>query len=120
MKALFDTNILIDYLKGVDAARQEIESYEVPLISAISWMEVMVGVSDAKEEQSIRGFLRYFDLVEITEHIREKAVQLRREHNLRLPDAIILATAELNDALLITRDTKDFKDTLAKRVRVPY
>ena len=46
MKALMDTNILIDYLNGIDAAREEIGRYETPLISAITWMEVMVGAID--------------------------------------------------------------------------
>ena len=59
MKALMDTNILIDYLNGINAARDEIDRYETPLISAISWMEVMVGVTE-EEQPSIRSFLSRF------------------------------------------------------------
>jgi hypothetical protein len=39
LKALFDTNILIDYLNGVVGARAEVEHYERPAISVISWIE---------------------------------------------------------------------------------
>jgi len=50
MKALFDTNILIDYLNGIGVARSELALYEQPMISSITWMEVMVGASGADEE----------------------------------------------------------------------
>lgn len=36
MRALIDTNILIDYLGGTDAARQELARYAAPAISAIT------------------------------------------------------------------------------------
>ena len=41
---LFDTNILIDYLNGIPQAREVLTEYHAnPAISAITWMEVMVG-----------------------------------------------------------------------------
>jgi predicted nucleic acid-binding protein len=46
VKALFDTNILIDFLKGVPEAEIEFEAWHDKAISLISWIEVMVGVSD--------------------------------------------------------------------------
>lgn len=43
-RALFDTNILIDYLNGIPQARDVLVEYHInPAISAITWMEVMVG-----------------------------------------------------------------------------
>ena len=53
MKALFDTNILIDYLNGIDAARQEIARYEHPSISLITWMEVLVGTTAEEEQKTV-------------------------------------------------------------------
>ncbi|MER8824178.1 hypothetical protein NKH70_31290 [Mesorhizobium sp. M0991] len=41
--ALFDTNILIDYLNAVPRACEEIERFESRAVSIITWMEVMVG-----------------------------------------------------------------------------
>ena len=37
LRALFDSNILIDYLNGLAPARAELERYEHPCISLISW-----------------------------------------------------------------------------------
>ena len=118
MKALFDTNILIDYLNGVEAARDELRRYSRPLISPISWMEVMVGVDDG-EAAAVRQFLGGFQQVATNEEVAERAVSLRREHRIRLPDAIIWASAQCESALLVTRNSKDFPPR-HPGVRVPY
>ena len=39
MKAVFDTNILIDYLNGIDAAKVELARYSLRQISVISFIE---------------------------------------------------------------------------------
>lgn len=118
MKALLDTNILIDYLNGVEDAREEIARYSEPCISPISWMEVMVGV-DAEEETPVRQFLASFRQITIDHQIAEQAVAIRRNHRMRLPDAIIWASAQSANALLVTRNSKDFP-TREPDVRVPY
>ena len=46
VKALFDTCILIDYLNGIQSAKDEIELFKDKAISTITWMEVMVGGVD--------------------------------------------------------------------------
>lgn len=116
--ALFDTNILIDYLNGVDAAKVELDRYADKAISLITWMEVMVG-SVPETQQVIKRFLKGFVTVSIDHKIAERAVSLRQQHKIKLPDAIILATAQTQGRLLITRDSKDF---LAEEpwVRIPY
>ena len=48
MRALLDTNVLIDYLGGIEVARDEIARHAGASISLITWMEVLVGaLSDA-------------------------------------------------------------------------
>lgn len=119
MKSLFDTNILIDYLNGVEAARPEIERAKVRLISIVTWMEVLAGAHDAEEEDVIDLFLRDFTVVELTRRIARDAVQIRRAQRIRLPDAIVLASARSESAVLVTRNTKDFPPRMTN-VRVPY
>jgi predicted nucleic acid-binding protein len=119
MKALFDTNILIDYLNGVDAAQAEIGRARQRFISIVSWMEVLAGARSADEEDVIDMFLRDFTVVEVTRRIARDAVDIRRTRRLRLPDAIIWASARSQSALLVTRNTKDFPPR-EPGVRVPY
>jgi predicted nucleic acid-binding protein len=119
VKALFDTNILIDYLKGLEAAQSAIERPRQRLISVVTWMEILAGAKNEAEEDVIEMFLRDFRLVEISRPIARLAVSLRRTSRLRLPDAIILATAQHESALLVTRNTKDFPAT-DPGIHVPY
>ena len=118
MNALFDTNILIDYMSGVEAARKEIERYSNRAISVITWMEVMAGVLPDHESKT-RVFLSTFIQLSIPPAVAERAVLLRRQRKIKLPDAIILATAEVGDRLLVTRNTKDFPAD-HPGVRFPY
>lgn len=118
MKALFDSNILIDYLNGIPAAKKEFQLYELRAISVITWMEVMVGGA-FNDDKITRGFLASFEIIAVTEAVAERAVKLRREKRMKLPDAIILASAIEHGLLFVTRNTKDF-DTALPSVRVPY
>lgn len=119
MKALFDTSILIDYLRGIDAARIEVERHDERAISVVTWMEVLAGVRTADEEDVTEMFLRDFRTVDLTRRIARDAVGIRRKHRIRLPDAIIWATARTESALLVTRNSKDFPAT-EPGVRIPY
>ena len=119
MKAVFDTNILIDYLNGVDAAKTEIERHRQRFISVVTWMEVLVGSRNEDEENILEMFLRDFRLVDLTRGIAREAIEIRRTSKMRLPDAIIRATAHNESALLVTRNTKDFSSD-DPGVRVPY
>ena len=118
MRALFDSNILIDYLNGVAAARSELARYERPAISMITWIEVLVGAA-GKADAATRGFLAGFERLEVTEAIAELAVAIRRESGLRIPDAIILATARSENLLLVTRNSRDFPAE-HPGIRIPY
>lgn len=119
MKAVLDTNILIDYLNGHEEAAREIERYGQPVISRITWLEVLAGTGPADEEVDVRAFLATFALHELDGAVAEEVVALRRKHRLRLPDAIVLATAHVHECMLVTRNTKDF-DASWPEIREPY
>jgi predicted nucleic acid-binding protein len=118
VKALFDTNILVDYLNAVPQARNELRRYSEKAVSIITWMEVIVGAT-SEVDAATRGFLGNFDVIALDEKIAERAVSLRRSHHIRLPDAIIWATAQAHAMLLVTRNTRDFSSN-DPGVRMPY
>lgn len=118
VKALFDTNILVDHLRGIEAARQEFGRYRERAISVVTWMEVMVGTTSATEPAT-RRFLDGFRTVPLDAAVAEQAVGLRRAHRMKLPDAIVWASAQVHAMLLVTRNTKDFPAG-DPSVRVPY
>ena len=119
MKVVFDTNILVDYLNGIPAARNELEQYEEVAISMVTWMEVLAGTEDAAEETITRDFLSQFKIQPLDKTVAERAIKIRRQHKLKLPDAIIWATAMELGRVLVTRNTRDFPET-NPGIRVPY
>ena len=118
VKPLFDTNVLIDYLLNVEEARAELRLYRKAAISVISWMEVMAGARP-DNEQATRRFLNRFDRIGLDAQIAERAVAVRRERRIKLPDAIIWATANCGALMLVTRNSKDFPAG-EPWVRIPY
>jgi len=109
VKALFDTNILIDHLRGIPAAREELGRYRQKAISLVTWMEVLVS-ADPTTTAGTREFLNGFELIPIDREVAERAVELRKAHRVKLPDAIIWASAQIHAMLLVTRDSKGFPD----------
>jgi hypothetical protein len=115
---LFDTNILFDYLRGIPQARAECDRHSDRAVSIISWMEVMAG-STAANEADARSFLLNFYTLPLGADVAERAFLLRRSSRIKLPDAIIQATAEGAGRVLITRNTRDFPAS-TPGVRIPY
>lgn len=118
VSALFDTSILIDYLNAVPQAKHELSLYRTIGISVITWMEVLVGTS-RETELVTRAFLSGFSLMPLDNAVAERAVELRQERKLKLPDAIVWATAQVHNMNLVTRNTKDFPANIPG-VRIPY
>ena len=118
VKALFDTNILIDYLNGAAAARTELARYTGPCISIITWMEVMIG-ADARVAAATESFLGGFAVVALDDAVARRAVELRKAHRIKLPDAVVWASAQVGGMLLVTRNATYFP-TGDPGVRMPY
>ena len=121
MRAIFDSNILIDYLNGFPQAKKELALYESRAISVVSWIEIMAGC-EPEADAATRSWLASFEVIALEGPIADRAARLRRESNakkIRLPDAIILATAAAKGLILVTRNSKDF-DAKLPIVRIPY
>ncbi|WAC19319.1 type II toxin-antitoxin system VapC family toxin [Luteolibacter sp. SL250] len=121
MTGFFDTNILIDFVNGVPEAQVATAPYSRRCISRITWLEVLAGVKDTPGEDIARTFLAQFEIIEVTAEVSEVTLTLRRHHvpKLKLPDALILASARLFGCRLITRNTRDFPVD-SPDVQVPY
>ena len=119
LNPLLDSDILLDFLDGHTSAAREIARYRECCISIISWMEVLAGARTEADEDIRRGFLAHFRIVPLTPEVAEEAVRLRRQHRLKLPDAIIWASALNENCVLVSRNTKDFPANQVG-IRFPY
>jgi predicted nucleic acid-binding protein len=114
----FDTNILIDWLNDRPQAIAELSRYNRPRISRVVWTEILAGEA-LETRDTIRNLIAPFDVVEIDARIAMAAAEIRFRSHMKLMDAYILATAQVNGSILITRNTKDFPARMPG-IRVPY
>lgn len=119
MNLLFDSNIVIDALNGFHQGAAELRVAEVRFISIVSWIEVLAGCPTVEAQRSGRALLGRFRILPVSAEIAERTVSIRRTTRLKLPDAVIWATALEHGLQLSTRNTKDFS-AVDPTIRVPY
>ena len=119
MTACFDSDVVIDYLQGLTAARHIFAEYEQRSVSIVTWIEVMTGAARQGIDAQVRLILGEFTVHQLDQPISERAVELRVRYRLRTPDAAVWATALHLGVPLITRNTKDFPSG-EPTVRFPY
>ena len=114
-----DTNILIAFFGGEIAVKNALERFAGLKLPAAAYVEFMTGLKTAQEEAVFDEVIHsLFDIVQTDMKICREATALRRKMRLKLPDALIYATARAGGGVLITRNTKDF-DPQAKDIEIP-
>ena len=99
---VLDTNIVLYFLGGQLAETLPEGRY---FVSVITEMELLSFPHLTYEEETqIRHFLSDISILPLTPSVKDKAIELRRGHTLKLPDAIIAASALTVDAELLTND----------------
>jgi predicted nucleic acid-binding protein len=102
VRRLLDTNAVLYLLGG--RLSNPLEP-AVNYLSIISEMELLSYPAISPEEEAeITRFISRVTVIGLSREIRDQAIRLRRAHRLRLPDAIIAATAFVLDAELFTND----------------
>ncbi|HNW51092.1 MAG TPA: type II toxin-antitoxin system VapC family toxin [Prolixibacteraceae bacterium] len=114
-KYLIDTNIAIDYLgeklpeNGLTFMDDIIDKgYCISIINKIELFSYSKLTND--DISALTIFVDNSSVLNIGNEIVDKTIDVRKTHSIKLPDAIIAATAIVNDLVLITRNTKDFKN----------
>jgi predicted nucleic acid-binding protein len=112
---LLDSNTVIDYIGGLysDNARQwlnELIDEEIN-VSVITKIEVLSFDPDKDDNYPILiEFFEASEIFELSDEIVNKTIQVRQKQKIKLPDAVIASTALVNGLVLVSRNTKDFKN----------
>lgn len=108
---LVDTDLFVDHLRG--AAPLQPGKHRLHY-SVITRAELFAGSSATA---AIAQLLAPFREVVVDRAVAERAGRLQRESNLRMPDALIAATALEHKMSLATRNRSDFQDVNGLRIR---
>ena len=108
-KYLIDTNVLIDAQmnrlsdNGLDFLAKVInENFIISFITLIEYLGYK-NINKQTEE-----FISLANVIEIDKLIIQSCIDLRKNHKIKLPDAIIAATALVRGLILVTSNEKDF------------
>jgi len=111
---LWDTNTVIYYLQKqlsipAEMFIDEILSISRPAISAITEIELRCWKAATENDIIVlNNFINDSFVYELYSDVKYKTVEIRKEYNVKLPDAIIAATALVNNFTLLSRNSKDF------------
>ncbi|AFY35552.1 type II toxin-antitoxin system VapC family toxin [Calothrix sp. PCC 7507] len=125
MKYLYDTNIFIYYLAGDETVSELFSdaflNNNYVVISPIIRIELLCfsGLSD-DETEVIENLLSQFDSIAISRKVENQTIALKRKHKIKLPDAIIAATALCQEAVVITRNVHDFQCITELKLENPF
>ncbi len=112
---IVDTDVLIWYLRGNQKAFKTIESLEHFSLSVVTYMELVQGMRNKEELNSLRQALQEWnaEILYITEEISAKAMfaveQHFLSHSIQLADALIGSTAAAHGLTLLTGNDKHYK-----------
>ncbi len=118
---LLDTNTVLDYIgnklpNNANGFLARIIDNEINL-SVINKIELLGFLT---VEQDLIDFVNCSNIFPIDDDIVDKTIEVRRSYKMKLPDAVIAATALHHNLILITNNTKDFKDTKGLEIINPH
>lgn len=82
----------------------------------------MLGVPGISEEELIKieNFLNEFICIDYNKEIEKLTIDIRKQKSVKIPDAIIAASAIFTNSVLVTRNTKDFQNIPALKLLNPF
>ena len=116
-KVIFDTDVLIGYLRGHEKSRRFIEAvtHERRALSSLTFMELLQGCRNQEEAREVKAFVaeNISFVIHPDEPISRRAISLLEQHTfshrLRVVDAIIAASALETASSLATANVKHYR-----------
>ena len=123
-KFLIDSNTVIDYLNGKlpESGMAFVDKVidDIAIVSVITKIEVMGFNTHPLAQAMIADFIEAASVLNLTDDIVNKTIELRTKHKFKLPDAVIAATALVNGLSLLTRNVNDFSKIKNLKIVNPW
>lgn len=122
---LIDTNILIYYFadaiptKEIDTLERIFRtSFNASIITKIEFLGWKRHTDEGYEKA--KEFINFAHAILLNNKIADLTINIRRKSRIKLPDAVIAATALSKDLILVTRNSKDFKGVEDLEIYNPF
>ena len=121
---LLDTNIFIYHTKGEPEILSFLEllsfngEMNISIITKIEFLGWNKHTPDGLEKCNC--LIRNTRIFPVNEDVADRAIEIRQGKKIKLPDAVIAATALLNNLTLATRNVDDFKDVEGLLIHNPF
>lgn len=115
-KYLVDTNVLIYYFgNSIPVANTTIDElfgyrFSVSVITKIEFLGWAAFSDNKSNYKKAKEFLSHATIINLSDEIIEESISIRQQQKIKLPDCIIAASAIVSDSVLVTANTKDFKN----------
>ena len=118
---LIDTNVIIYSTQGVLDLDDFVKNEDDLYISSITYMEALgFPFQDKNEEKKVTKLCETFERIFLTKEIEKQTILIRKSNKIKLPDAIIAATAMVLNLTLVTYNIDDFKNIQGLKILNPY
>jgi predicted nucleic acid-binding protein len=122
---LMDSNAVIEFLGGVIPTSgsqwlQNLIDNEVHCLSIINRIELLSYKGTSSDMHVLTDFIDASNVLLLTEPIVLKTIEIRQQTKIKLPDAIIAATALVHQLCLVSRNTDDFKNVWGLSIVNPH
>jgi predicted nucleic acid-binding protein len=121
IRLLLDTNAIIALLNENASVTEATNNADSIFISVINELEFKsfssLSLNDIEVFDAFVSIIKVLDLLSSDIILKNKIIEIRNTYNLKLPDAIIAATAIINNTILITAD-KEFKKVKELQLRI--
>ena len=109
--ALLDSNVFVYISQKQLDFEKLLEKHDNFYASVISKMEVLgYNFNNQEEKDIVENMFNEIEIINLNEDIVNKVIEIRKKKKIKLPDAIVYATASSNELDLITRNVDDFKN----------
>ena len=115
MAYLYDTNIIIYYLQQQFPVATEIFidsliQKQSPVISVITEIELLCWNGSLENDiEVLKSFIGETIVIPLEQDVKLRTIEIRKKYKLKMPDAIIAASALVHDLTFLTRNLNDFK-----------
>ena len=118
---LLDTNIIIYSIKNEVIIDSFVKDEDELFLSSITYIEALgFPFQTWDEENRITMFCNMYKRLFLTEEVEKQTIQIRKSKKIKLPDAIIAATAMVYNLTLITHNMDDFKNIQGLKIINPF